>query len=152
MTRPFRGFQLYDLNLYYVNYNLVNNWTVGARPLIFHMCISRDITFPWVPTFYTLRLWPWSLIYFLKTLNLANNFCIVSVRALIFHTSCPCDKVFPCKPTFFDPVTLTLESPWNYSVTWLKYCRYGVQSTGTTKNWRKKMLLCAETNHVLKQN
>ena len=29
-------------------------------------------------------------------------------------------------------------SPWNYSVTWLKYCRYGVQSTGTTKNWRKK--------------
>ena len=50
------------------NFNLANNfWTVSARALIFHMNISCDKTFPWVPLFFTLwfdlGVWPifWNL-------------------------------------------------------------------------------------------
>ena len=53
------------------NFNLVNNfWTVSARALIFHMSIPCNKTFPWVPLFFTLWPWPWSLTHFLKTLTL----------------------------------------------------------------------------------
>ena len=41
-------------------FNLADNvWTVSARALIFHLSISCNKTFPWVPTFFT--LWPWNL-------------------------------------------------------------------------------------------
>ena len=45
---------------------------MNARALIFHMITSIlcDKTFPWVPTFFTLWHWLWSLTYFLKTLTL----------------------------------------------------------------------------------
>ena len=56
-------------------FNLANNfWTVNARALIFHISISCDTTFPWVPLLLTLWPWPWSLTHFLKNFNLPNNF------------------------------------------------------------------------------
>ena len=57
------------------NFNLANNfWTVSARALIFHMSIPCDKTFPWIPLFFTLWPWPWSLTYFCKTLTLLITF------------------------------------------------------------------------------
>ena len=50
-------------------------WTVSARALIFHMNIPCDKTFSWVPLFFTLWPWPWSLTHFLKkTLTLLIAF------------------------------------------------------------------------------
>ena len=49
------------------NFNLANNfWTVSARALIFYMSIPCDKTFPWIPLFFTLWRWPWSLTHFWK--------------------------------------------------------------------------------------
>ena len=94
------------------NFNLANNfWTGSARALIFHMNIPCDKTFPWVPLFFTLWPWPWSLTHFLKTLTLVITFWTVGARALIFHMSIPCDKTFPWEPLFF---TLWL---WPWSLT-----------------------------------
>ena len=57
------------------NFNLANNfWTVNARALIFHMSIPCDKTFLWVPLFWTLWPWPWSMTHFLKTLTLLITF------------------------------------------------------------------------------
>ena len=57
------------------NFNFANNfWTVGARALIFHMSNPCDKTFSWVPLFFTLWPWPWSLTHFLKTLTLLITF------------------------------------------------------------------------------
>ena len=57
------------------NFNLANNfWTVNARAWIFHMSIPCDKTFSWVPLFFTLWAWPWSLTHFLKTLTLLITF------------------------------------------------------------------------------
>ena len=57
------------------NLNLANNfWKVSARALIFHMSIPRDKTFQWVPLFFTLWPWPWSLTYFFKTLTVLITF------------------------------------------------------------------------------
>ena len=43
-----------------------NAWTTIGRPLIFHMCIPFDKTFPWISKFLTKWPWPWCLTYFLK--------------------------------------------------------------------------------------
>ena len=92
------------------NFNLANNfWTVRARALIFHMNIPCDKTFPWVPLFFTLWPWPWSLTHFLKNFNLANNFWTVSARALIFHMSIPSGYDLSMGTIIFDTVILTLE-------------------------------------------
>ena len=45
------------------NFNLAyNSWTTIGRAFIFHMCIPRDKTFPWVPNFWPsdldLEVWP----------------------------------------------------------------------------------------------
>ena len=75
------------------NFNLANNfWTVSARALIFHMYISYDKTFPWVPLFFTLWFWPWSLTHFLNFI-LANNFWTMSAKAFIFLMNIPSDKI-----------------------------------------------------------
>ena len=73
-------------------FNLANNfWTGSARALIFHMNIPCEKTFLWVPLFFTLWPWSWSLIHFLKTLTLLITF----ERWVLF--------------LIFDPVTLALE-------------------------------------------
>ena len=60
-----------EFDLLFKNFNLAYNfWTVSARALIFHMIIPCDKTFQWVPLFFTLWPWPWSLTHFLKTLTL----------------------------------------------------------------------------------
>ena len=47
------------------NFNLANNfWTVSDRAFIFHMIIPCYKNFPWVPLFFTLLPWPWSLTHF----------------------------------------------------------------------------------------
>ena len=82
VIRPFRGYHYFlpcglDLGVWpiFENSNLANNfWTVSARALIFHMNISWYKTFSWVPLFFTLWLWPWSLTHFLKTLTLLITF------------------------------------------------------------------------------
>ena len=57
------------------NFNLANNFlTVVARALIYHMSIPCDKTFPWVPLFFTMWPWPWSLTHFKKTLTLLITF------------------------------------------------------------------------------
>ena len=46
------------------NFNLANNfWTVSAKALIFHISISCDKAFRWVPLFMTLWPWPWRPIF-----------------------------------------------------------------------------------------
>ena len=55
-------------------YLAYNCWTVSARALIFHMSIPCDETFLWVPLFFTLWSWLWSLTHFLKTLTLLITF------------------------------------------------------------------------------
>ena len=58
-------------NPFFKNFNLANNfWTVGARALRFHMNIPCDKSFQYVPLFFTLWPWPWSLTHFLKTWTL----------------------------------------------------------------------------------
>ena len=120
--RSFRGFHYFlpcdlDLGVWPIlkKINLAYNiWTVSARALIFPISIPCDETFPWVPLFFTLWPWLWSLTNFLKTLNfkLAISFWKMSARALIFHMSIPCDKTFPWVPLFF---TLW---PWLWSLTY----------------------------------
>ena len=58
------------------------------------MNIPCDKTFHWVPLFFTLWPWPWSLTHFWVNFNLANNFWTVNARAFIFHMNIPCDKTF----------------------------------------------------------
>ena len=78
VIRPFCGYHYFlpcDLYLgvpFFENFNLSYNfWTVGARALIFPMSIPFVKTFfSWVPLFFTLWPWPWSLTNFLKTLTL----------------------------------------------------------------------------------
>ena len=54
------------------NFNLAyNSWTTIGKAFIFHLRISCDKNFPWVPIFLILWPWPWSLTYFQKTLTLA---------------------------------------------------------------------------------
>ena len=64
-----------EFDPFFENFNLANNfWIVGARALIFLMSIPCDKTFQWVPLFFTLWPWPWSLTYFLKILTLLITF------------------------------------------------------------------------------
>ena len=82
VIRPSRGYHYFlscdlDLGVWptYLKLNLAYNfWTVSARALIFHMSITCDKTFSWVPLFFTLWPWPWSLIHFLKTWTLLITF------------------------------------------------------------------------------
>ena len=56
----------------------LRNWIVKLlRNLllyVFHMSIPCDKNFPWVPLFFTMWPWPWSLTHFLKTLTLLITF------------------------------------------------------------------------------
>ena len=46
-----------EIDPYFENFYFYNNfWTVSARP--FHMNISCDKTFQWLPLFITLLPWP----------------------------------------------------------------------------------------------
>ena len=91
--------------------NLANNFlTVSARSLIFHMNISCDKAFPWVPLFFDCVTLTLEFDPFFDNFNLAHNFWTVSVRALIFHMNIPCDKTFPWELLFF---TLW---PWPWSL------------------------------------
>ena len=81
VMRPFHGYLFCPVTLtlefdpFFENFNLSYNfWTVSARALIFHMSISCDKTFQWVPLFMTLWPWPWSLTNFLKTLTFLITF------------------------------------------------------------------------------
>ena len=52
-----------ELDPFFENFNLSNNfWTVSVRALIFHMSIPCDKSFLWVPLFFTLWLWPLTLL------------------------------------------------------------------------------------------
>ena len=80
--RPFRGYHYFwpcaltlEFDRFFENFNLAYNfWTVSAKALIFHMNIPCDKNFSWVPLFFTLWPWPWSLTQFLKTLTLLITF------------------------------------------------------------------------------
>ena len=64
-----------EFDLLFKNFNLANIfWILSARALIFRMSIPCDKTFQWVPLFFTLWPWPWSLTHFLKTLTLLITF------------------------------------------------------------------------------
>jgi hypothetical protein len=65
---------------------------ICIRALIFHMSISCDMTFLWVPKFLTLWLWPRCLTYLLTYSK--HVFWLVGTRALTFHMSVPCNKTF----------------------------------------------------------
>ena len=96
------------------NFNLANNfWTVSARALIFHMSIPCNKTFQWVPLFFTLWPWPWSLTYFLKTLTLLITLeqwvlelwyftwvFLVTRPFSGYHYFLPCDLDLGVWPTF----------------------------------------------------
>ena len=107
VIRPFSGYHYFwpltlEFDPFFENFNLANIfWTVSDRALIFHMNIPCDMTFPWIPLFFTLWPLPWSLTHFFENFNFANNFWTVRSRALIFHLSIPCDENFPWVPLFF---------------------------------------------------
>jgi hypothetical protein len=65
------GTKIFD----HVTFNLGYNFQmVCTRMLIFHMSVSCDKIFSWVPKFLTMWPWPWCLTYLLKTLILAITF------------------------------------------------------------------------------
>ena len=66
------------------------------------MNIPYDKTFPWVPLFFTLWPWPWSLTHFFENFNLIYNFWTVSARAFIFLLKIPSDKIFLLVPFDLD--------------------------------------------------
>ena len=78
LIRTFLGYCIFDtviltleFDLFIRIFNLAHKiWTMSARALIFRMTNNSDNTFPWVlgQHFFTMWPWPWSLIYFLKTL------------------------------------------------------------------------------------
>ena len=76
VTRPFTWYPDFwprdlDLEVWPTlkNFNLGHNFlTRSDRAFILHMCIPCDKTFHIVLYFLTLWPWPWSLIYFWKTL------------------------------------------------------------------------------------
>ena len=99
------------------NFNLGNNFlTRRDRAFILHMCIPCDKTFHLVPYFLTSWPWPWSLIYFWKTLTLAitflpeeiglswNSYCtcvfLVTRPFIWYHSFWPRDLDLEVKPTF----------------------------------------------------
>ena len=97
------------------NFNLAYNcWTVSARALIFHMSIPCDKTFPWVPLFFTLWSWLWSLTHFVKTFTLLITFeqwvlelwyfkCVFLVMRPFcgYHYFLPCDLDCGVWPIFW---------------------------------------------------
>ena len=118
VMRPFRGLHYLDLVTLTLEFDILlkkinlayNFWIVGVRALIFHMTIPCYNNFPWVPLFFTLWPWPWSMTHFLKNFNLGYNIWTVGARALIFQMSIPCDRtLFFAGTIIFYPVTLALE-------------------------------------------
>jgi hypothetical protein len=79
-TSTFHGYKYFwpcdfDLGVWPIchieNFNLnYIFWMICSRILIFHMSVSSDKTFPWIPTDLTLWPWPWCLTYILKTLTM----------------------------------------------------------------------------------
>ena len=117
------------------NFNLDNNfWTVRARAFIFHMSISCDKTFPWVPLFFTMWPWPWSLTYFLKTLTLLIIFeqwlldrwyftwvILVTRPFRVYHYFWPCDlDLWVWRIFFYKQLTFVITS--KQYVLELSYC------------------------------
>ena len=92
------------------NFSFTNNFStipVSARALIITMSILWDKTFLWVPIFFTLWPWPWSLTYFLENFNLAKTFeqllyftWVFFVTKLWVPTFVPCDLDLGVWPTF----------------------------------------------------
>ena len=79
------------------------------------MSTPCDKTFPWVPLFFTLWPWPWSMIHFLKTLTLLTSFeqwvlelwYFTWVSLVIrpfrgFHNFVPCDLDLGVGPIFWN--------------------------------------------------
>ena len=81
---------------------------MSARALIFHMNIPSDKNVPWVPSFFTLWLWTWSLFHFLKTLTLLITLKQCVLELWYFTWIFPVIRPFRGYH-YFDPVTLTLE-------------------------------------------
>jgi hypothetical protein len=96
------------------NFNLGHNFQmVCTRMLIFHMSVSCDKIFLWVPKFLTLWPWPWCLTLLLKTLTLAITFkwyvfgCWYFTRLFLvtrslhgYQTFWPCDLDLDVWPTY----------------------------------------------------
>ena len=136
VIRPFRGYHFLfpvtltlEFNPFLENFNLANNFlTMSARALIFHRCIPCDKTFHWLPLFFTLWPWPWSLIHFLKTLTLLVTFeqwvlelwflpwVFLVIRPFWgYHYFWPCDLdlgVWPIELWYFTWVFLVIR-PWS---------------------------------------
>ena len=77
------------------NFHFANSfWTVSARVLISHMSDPSDKTFPWVPLFFTLWPWPWSLTCFFLKIDIGHYLYTISIRAFILHMNISCDEIF----------------------------------------------------------
>ena len=86
-------------------FNLENNfWIVSTRALRFQMSISCDKTFQWVPLFFTLWPWPWTLTHFLKTLSL-----LITFEQWVQELWCFTWVFLLTRPFCGFPVTLALE-------------------------------------------
>ena len=109
------------------NFNLANNfWIVSARALIFYMNIPCNKTFLWVPLFFTLWPWPWSLTFlahlswklkwaFLITCRPAS--VCPSVRLSVRLSVC----LSVCLSVNFSHFHLLLHNHWaNFNQTWHK--------------------------------
>ena len=97
------NFDLLTLNfefyLLFKHFNLANNfWTVSYSFDISHE-YSLWHYFPWIPIFFTLRPWPWSLT--LKKLTLLITFQQRVLELWYFTCIFSGDKTFPWKPTFW---------------------------------------------------
>ena len=64
--------------------------------MLFHTSILCDKTFPWVPLFFTLWPWPWSLTHFLKTLTMLITFEQWVLELWYFTWVFLVLKTFPC--------------------------------------------------------
>jgi hypothetical protein len=74
----------------------------------FHLSVSCDKTFPWVPKKLTLLPWPWCLTYLIKTLTLAISFEWYVLRLWYFTCVFLVTWPFCGYKKKYDLVTLTL--------------------------------------------
>ena len=122
VTRPFHGNQHFlciFLGILFLsclsfcpplwNFNLANTfWTVSARALKVHLSIPHAKTFLWVPTFFILWSWPWSLTHFLTTLTLLITFEQWVLELWYFTWIFPVIRPF-CGYHYFLPLTLEFD-------------------------------------------